>query len=93
MKKILMIIVLVVGTLFATTGCASINKWSKDLESEYGNGLNRIVKVYSMDGKLLETYEGKIDIDYEDNRVLFQVNSGNRIAIYGNTAVVVVEEK
>ena len=93
MKKGLMIIVLVVGTLFATTGCASINKWSKDLESEYGNGLNRIVKVYSMDGKLLETYEGKINIEYDDNRVIFQVNGGNRIAIYTKTATVIVEEK
>ena len=93
MKKRFMIIALVVGVIFTTTGCASINKWSKNWESEFGNGLNRIVKVYSMDGKLLETYEGKIDIDYEDNRVLFQVNGGNRIAIYGNTAVVVVEEK
>ena len=93
MKKGLMIIVLVVGTLFATTGCASVNKWSKDLESEYGNGLNRIVKVYSMDGKLLETYEGKINIEYDDNRVIFQVNGGNRIAIYTKTATVIVEEK
>ena len=93
MKKGLMIIVLIIGVLFTTTGCASWNKWTKDLESEYGNGLNRVVKVYSMDGKLLETYEGKIDINYEDNRVLFQINGGNRIAIYGNTAVVVVEEK
>lgn len=93
MKKKLMIMILVVGTLFATTGCATFKKWGKNIESEFGNGLNRIVKVYSVDGKLLETYEGKIDIDYNDNRVIFQVNGGNRIAIYTKTATVIVEEK
>lgn len=93
MKKGLMIIILIIGGLFMTTGCASWNSNVKDWQSEFGNGLNRVVKVYSMDGKLLETYEGRIDIEYDDSRVIFQINGGNRIAIYTKTATVVVEEK
>ena len=92
-KNVIKVAILSIVCMFLFTGCASFNQWSKNWESELGNGLNRVVKVYSMDGKLLETYEGKIDIDYEDGRVLFQINGGNRIAIYGETAVVVVEEK
>ena len=93
MKNKIKLIAICLMSIFLFTGCASLNKWSKNWESELGNGLNRVVKVYSIDGKLLETYEGKIDIDYEDNRVLFQIDGGNRIAIYGETAIVVVEEK
>ena len=93
MKKTIMIITVATISLFMFTGCASWNSTVKNWESELGNGLNRVVKVYSMDGKLLETYEGRIDIDYDNDRVIFQINGGNRVAIYTKTATVVVEEK
>lgn len=93
MNKYVKVLVIGVLSLFMFTGCASWNSNIKDFQSEFGNGLDRIVKVYSVDGKLLETYEGRIDIEYDDNRVMFQINGGDRIAIYTQTATVVVEEK
>lgn len=102
MKRILMnknittiigIVVILLLVLFGTTGCSSFDSMSKDWESETSGGLNRIVKVYSPSGELLSTYEGKINIEYDESRVIFQIDRDKRIAVYSDTAIVVVEEK
>lgn len=91
-KKIF-IIIAILFVLIGVTGCASFDSWSKDWESETAGGLERIVKVYSPNGELLATYEGKINIEYDESRVIFQIDRDKRIAIYSDTAIVVVEEK
>lgn len=92
MKKILLILIICISTL-CLTGCASWDSALKDFESETKGGLKRIVKVYSVDGQLLSEYEGRINIEYDDNRVIFQIDGDKRVAIYTKTATVVVEEK
>lgn len=64
----------------------------KNVKSNNAGGMERIVKVYSEDGKLIEKYEGKIDIQDTEygNKVLFDLN-GKRVVIYN--ATVVTEEK
>lgn len=52
-------------------------------------GLERVVTVYSYDGDVIAEYRGRIDLDYHDGRVLFELD-GKRIAIYN--AVVIAEE-
>lgn len=64
----------------------------KTQESNFNEGLKREVKVYSMDGKLLEEYTGKFDVDYDDDRVIFDDEKGNRHIIYYPTGTVIINE-
>lgn len=64
----------------------SIKTW----ESNVTGGLDRTVYVYDYSGDLINKYEGKIDIQYEDNRTLFDLD-GKRVTINGG--IVIVEEQ
>ena len=71
-------------------GCASCSRMAKSLDSNMSGGLQRTVEVYTNTGELLTTYEGKIDIQYDDNRTLFDLD-GKRYTINGG--IVIVEER
>ena len=54
-------------------------------------GLDRILNVYTIDGKLIATYEGKIDIDDNSNgSVMFDLD-GKRY-VYYNAIIEVIEK-
>lgn len=80
-------ILLLVAIIFNS---ASLSRAIKTIRSDVSGGINRNVKVYSYDGKLIKEYEGKIDIQENENKVLFDLN-GKRITIYNSP--VVVEER
>jgi hypothetical protein len=65
----------------------------KTQESTLGNGLNRTIKVYSVDGTLIEEYSGRFDIEYDDDRILFDDENGNRHIIFYPTGTVSITEK
>lgn len=58
-------------------GCAG----GTDVKSDLNGGLNRIINVYSADGKIIASYEGRIDIksltsgavkfDYDGKRYIY----------------------
>ncbi|MBP3414444.1 MAG: hypothetical protein J6L81_04510 [Clostridia bacterium] len=78
------------ATLFAgCEGCASLQRSCKTCESEMTGGLDRTVNVYSYDGKLLASYSGKIDVEENETKVLFDLD-GKRY-IYYNAIVEVIE--
>lgn len=62
-------------------------------ESNLNGGLNRKVTVYDAIGNVLYEYEGRIDVEYENGKVLFDDESGKRHVIYYNTGTAIVEEK
>lgn len=87
-KKLIAILMLIL--MLALGGCASISRGAKDLESDLRGGINRIVTVYTADGEVLKTYEGKIDMaNTEGGIVKFDLN-GQRIMYY-NCYVEVIE--
>jgi hypothetical protein len=89
--KIFKIILLVSIVIIVLTSCtASCEREFKSLGSNLSGGLDRIVNIYSYDGKLLNTVEGKIDIQIAENKVLFDLN-GKRY-IYYNSVVEVIEK-
>lgn len=90
--KILMGVMLIIVLTFSMTGCAGLTRMGKSIGSDLTGGLDRVVTVYDQNGNVIQTYEGKIDIedtDYE-NKILFDLN-GKRIVIYNS--IVIVEEK
>jgi outer membrane lipoprotein-sorting protein len=98
LKKLLAGIILT-GILLEGCSSASMQRAQKDMQSEYGGGLNRVVTVYDNGGHVIRKYQGKIDIQEQtdskggstgSDKVLFDLN-GKRVILYN--ATVVVEEK
>lgn len=88
-KLLFLAIVMTIFLLFG--GCASIDRGCKSCSSNMAGGLYRVVNVYSLDGKLIATYEGKIDIDNNTNgSVMFDLD-GKRY-VYYNAIVEVIEK-
>lgn len=70
-------------------GCASWARSCKTCQSEMSGGLERTVNVYSYDGKLIASYTGRIDVEDNESKVLFDLD-GKRY-IYYNAVVEVIE--
>lgn len=82
MKKKVLAVVLSLSLCLGVTGCASWNRAWTDFKSDVNGGLNRTITVYTADGKVLATYEGKIDIETNDGGyVKFDFN-GKRYIYY-----------
>lgn len=77
-------------TLMLTSCTASCDRWGKDMKSNWGGGLERVINVYSMDGKLIASHEGKIDIEDRESSILFDLD-GKRY-VYYNAIIEVVEK-
>lgn len=92
MKKKLILLVMMIATTLTLTSCASFERGMKDMKSELSGGLNRTVNVYSRNGDLIASYEGKIDIENTDDagKVKFELD-GKRY-IYYNCQVEVIEK-
>ena len=95
MKKKTAIIVtataIVIGILVVLFGTQSGRRAVKTFFSDFGGGLNRTLVVYDYNGQEVKRYEGNMDIEYEDNRVLFDDADGKRHQIVGG--IVIVDEK
>lgn len=65
----------------------------KTWHSEIHEGIDRQVRVYDVEGELIAEYEGKFDIDYDDDRIIFDDQDGKRHVIYYPTGTVIVDEK
>lgn len=86
--------ILAVGALFAVfafTGCASCEREWKSCNSDMNGGLNRVVNVYTYDGILIASYEGKIDIDDNSNGSIMFDMDGKRY-VYYNAIIEVIEK-
>lgn len=90
MRKKIVLMLMVALMVTALCGCASLSRGMKDIDSDLRGGMERIVTVYTADGEVLKTYEGKIDLaSTEGGIVKFDLN-GQRIMYY-NCYVEVIE--
>lgn len=86
--KIMLLVAMIATPL---SGCSSCERMEKDIKSDIGGGLERIVTVYNADGEVLKTYEGKIDLETTEGGIVkFDLN-GQRIMYY-NCYVEVIEK-
>lgn len=95
-KKIGLIVLAVVVAVLVLAGIiffvrSSTQRTIKDIQSEYTGGLNRIVNVYSYDGKKIASYDGKIDVAQSSGGIVKFQLKGKRY-IYYNALVEVIEK-
>ena len=88
-KKVLVLALSIAMLCVGVTGCSSCERMGKSFSSEFG-GLNRIVNVYDYTGNKIATYEGNLDVEENENKVLFDLN-GKRY-VYYNALVEVIEK-
>lgn len=90
----LALIFIVLGAmLFYYNATASGKRAFKSQKSELENGIERVVTVYDMEGDVIKVYDGKFDITYDNDRILFDDEQGKRHVIYYPTGTVTVDEK
>ena len=74
------------------TNTASGLRAKKSEKSNFQNGVRREVTVYDMQGDIVKQYEGKFDVDYDNDRVIFDDENGLRHIIYYPTGTIVIDE-
>lgn len=92
-KKIICVsaVVSVMLVFLLCSGFASLERFTKTLDSDLNGGLDRIVVIYTYTGEELARYEGKIDLETTNGgKLLFDLD-GKRY-IYYNCIVEVIEK-
>ena len=64
----------------------------KSQESNFNGGITRKVSVYDVQGDVIAEYQGKFDVDYDNDRIVFDDELGHRHIIYYPTGTVIVDE-
>ena len=70
------------GMLWYFGNTASGQRAMVDQQSDLGNGLNRIVRVYTANGDIIAEFEGKIDIEGNDGGYVLFDYEGKRYTYY-----------
>lgn len=79
------------GFVLVTEGCTSSQQRElKSFKAEWTGGVDRKVTVYDYNGKIIKTYEGRIDMSKSEREVDLLLD-GKRIIIHGG--IVIAEEK
>lgn len=73
---------LLVWMLWYFGNTASGQRAMVDQQSDLGNGLNRIVRVYTANGDIIAEFEGKIDIEGNDGGYVLFDYQGKRYTYY-----------
>lgn len=85
----LIVSVLAIVIICGLAGCSSCSRSVKSMSSDFSGGINRTVTLYDNTGNEIKSWHGKIDLESNDQEVLFDLN-GKRVIIQGG--VVVSEE-
>ena len=76
------IVGILAGMLWYFNNTASGQRAMVDQQSDMGNGLNRIIRVYTADGEIIAEFEGKIDIEGNDGGYVLFDYQGKRYTYY-----------
>lgn len=81
-----------VGMIWWFNSTASGARALKSQRSNFHNGINRVVTVYDVNGQVIKEYKGKFDLEYDDDRILFDDDEGLRHVIYYPTGTITIDE-
>lgn len=90
---VLVITGIIVGGFAWLNNTESGKRTQKSWKSETSGGIERVVTVYDVNGKLIQKYEGKFDVDYDAERIIFDDENGKRHVVYYTTGTVIIDEK
>ena len=85
-------ILFIIIVLVIVLNTASGHRWMKSVQSDFGNGLTREIVVYDAVGNEIYSQTGKFDIEFYDDRIMYDDENGNRHNIYFKTGTVIVNE-
>ena len=64
----------------------------KTQDSNFNGGIERQVIVYDANGDIIEEYQGKFDVEYKSNQILFDDENGQRHIICFGSGTVIINE-
>lgn len=70
------------GMMWYFQNTASVQRAMIDQQSNFGNGMERTITVYTADGKIIAQYTGKIDIEGNDGGYVLFDYEGKRYTYY-----------
>lgn len=81
------------GSYWYYNNTASGARAIKDQQSEFNNGIERHIVVKDYSGGVIAEYEGKMDIETDNETyVLFDDEEGKRHIIYNTTGFILIDE-
>jgi hypothetical protein len=81
------------GSSWYYNNTASGARAIKDQQSEFNNGIERHIVVKDYSGGIIAEYEGKMDIETDNETyVLFDDEEGKRHIIYNTTGFILIDE-
>lgn len=80
--SIVITILILIGMLWYYGNTASGQRALVDQKSELNNGIERVINVYTANGDMIASYEGKIDIDTNDGGYVKFDFQGKRYIYY-----------
>jgi hypothetical protein len=83
MKTLLAIFVIALACVGFTGCAATMTNVSKGFEVEVNGGLQRRITFYSLDGKPIRVWEGKIIVNQSENNETEFIINGKKISING----------
>lgn len=89
---VIICIFICIGMHWYFNNTASGQRAIKTQESNFNMGIDRKVCVYDATGNLIKEYEGKFDVAYDDDRIIFDDEKGLRHIIYYPTGTVIIDE-
>ena len=85
-------ILLLIGMLWYFNSTAAGSRALKTQESNFNRGINRTITVYDIEGDIIQQFSGKFDIEYDDDRIMFDDENNLRHIIYYPTGTVIIDE-
>lgn len=94
--SVVVIVGIWIGLFWYYNNTASGQRAMKTQKSELGDGLQRELIVYDIQGDIIAHYEGRFDIDFSSEqsgqRIVFDDEQGIRHVIYPGGGIVIVNE-
>lgn len=90
---VIVMAVIIGGQLWYYNNSESGKRALKTQASNYNQGITRKVQVYDINGKLIKEYKGKFDLEYDNDRILFDDEKGKRHIIYYSISTVIIDEE
>ena len=88
----LLSVIVLFGMFWWFGNSASGARAMKTQESNFNKGIYREITVYDVNGGVIQQFKGKFDIEYDDDRIMFDDENGLRHIIYYPTGTVIVDE-